>query len=323
VALALAVAWVALITLPVRWLRGPAHARWDWKTELSTGVFRRAVRGVAHDFARVRRLTNIGDMTPWMRVRVSLSHTSLGGRPAEELTPRNLRLGPVVLYLHGGGYVVCNPRSHRELAARVAWSTGCRTLSLDYRLAPEHPFPAALDDALAAIQALRDEGVQELWLVGDSAGGGLVASTLVAMRDRGLELPTGGVMLSPWVDLSERGLDPVTDSELDYLTTSIVRPYAEAYAADREHPLVSPLFADLGGLPPILVQLGGAETFLRQGQELVQRAREHGVDVTLQVGEGMVHVYQGFGFVVPEARRALRRVGAFVRGLKETGPDHV
>ncbi len=312
--LTLALFLVAVVTLPLRWLRGPAHRLWDWKTELIARLARGAVKAVGHDLGIARRLTTFGELSPWMRSRVQLAPGELAGRAVEVHQPQNAR-GPTILYLHGGGYSICNPRTHRDLAAQVAWSAGCRTVVLDYRLAPEHPYPAALEDALAACQALRDQGVQELWLAGDSAGGGLVACTLVALRDRALPMPTGAVMLSPWVDLTERGLDPALDSELDYLNTAVLRRYAQAYL-DRQapqDPLVSPVGADLRGLPPMLIQAGGAETMRDQVVAFAERAQASGAQVELDVAEGMVHVYQSLSAVVPQGREALRRIGAFVR----------
>src|SRR5436309_7522900 len=184
--------------------------------------------------------------------------------PAEWLAPPSARADIVVLYLHGGGYVIGSPRSHRHLAAAIARSAGTRALLLDYRLAPEHPFPAALEDSVAAYQWLLGQGIapERVVVAGDSAGGGLTVATLLALRDRGLPRPAGGVCISPWVDLTNSAASYVTRAVADPIVTrDAIEGLTQAYigAGDRKAPLVSPLYADLRHLPPLLVQVGGAE----------------------------------------------------------------
>src|SRR5207302_1942070 len=208
-------------------------------------------------------------------------------RPAEWLTPPGARTDAVVLYFHGGGYAIGSPRSHRHLAAAIARAAGIRALLLDYRLAPEHPFPAALDDAVEAYQWLLARGLApgRIVLGGDSAGGGLTAATLIALRDRGLPRPGGGICISPWVDLTCSGASYATKAATDPIVTREGgEASAQAYvgAGDRKAPLVSPLFADLRNLPPLLIHVGSEEVLLDDAIGLGARARAAGVDAKVE-----------------------------------------
>ena len=239
-------------------------------------------------------------------------------RPAEWLTPPGVRTDAVVLYLHGGGYVIGSPRSHRHLAAAIARAAGTRALLLDYRLAPEHPFPAALEDALAAYQWLLGQGLApgRVVIAGDSAGGGLTMAVLLALRDRGLPRPAGGVCISPWVDLTCSGRSYATKAAADPIVTREgVAGMAQAYIGDGDpkRPLVSPLYADLRNLPPLLVQVGGDEVLLDDALGLGERARAAGVDVTVEEWPAMVHVWHWFLPMLDEAERAIGVIGTFVR----------
>jgi acetyl esterase/lipase len=225
---------------------------------------------------------------------------------------------PTVLYLHGGGYYFCSPQSHRSLVYALAVRSGARTFSLDYRLAPEHRFPAALDDALAAYRCLLADGTPAASIViaGDSAGGGLALATLVALRDGGEPLPAAAVLFSPWTDLAATGETLTTNSGLDpmFYGPAIARA-AAIYAgdADRRHPYMSPLYADFAGLPPLFIQVGSTEVLLDDARRAAHKAQEAGVAVTCEVWPKMPHVWQLFTPFVPEARRALDRAAAFVR----------
>ena len=192
---------------------------------------------------------------------VAIETTTAPGRPAEWLRPPGARPDAVMLYLHGGGYVIGSPRSHRHLAAAIARAAGVSGLLLDYRLAPEHPFPAALDDAVAAYQWLLGRGVapDRVVVAGDSAGGGLTVATLLALRERGLPRPAGGVCISPWVDLTCSGATYGTKAAVDPIVTrESVAMMSQAYAGsgDPKAPLLSPLYAHVRDLPPLLVQVG-------------------------------------------------------------------
>jgi epsilon-lactone hydrolase len=241
-----------------------------------------------------------------------------GGVLAEWVSVAGASGDAVLLYLHGGGYCIGSINTHRGMAARLAQACRARALNLDYRLAPEHPHPAAVDDAVAAYRWLLDRGVAPAQIVlgGDSAGGGLVMATLLALRDAGHPLPVAGFCLSPWVDLECSGETMTTKADVDPMVGKDgLTEMAAAYAGDHElrHPLVSPLHADLSGLPPLLIQVGTAETLLDDAVRLADRARNAGMDVRLEAWDDLVHVFQAFAPMVPEAVEAIDGIGRFVR----------
>ena len=250
---------------------------------------------------------------------VTIETVTAPARPAEWLRPPGTRTDAAVLYLHGGGYVIGSPRSHRHLAAAIARAAGTAALLVDYRLAPEHPFPAALDDAVAAYQWLLGRGLtpSRIVVAGDSAGGGLTVATLLALRDRGLPRPAGGVCISPWVDLTCSGATYATKAAVDPIVTrESVAMMAQAYAGatgDPKAPLLSPLYADLRGLPPLLVQVGSDEVLLDDALGLGERARAAGVDVPVEEWPAMIHVWHWFLPMLAEAERAVGVIGTFVR----------
>jgi phosphinothricin tripeptide acetyl hydrolase len=226
--------------------------------------------------------------------------------------------GRVVLYLHGGGYVIGSPRSHRHLAAAIAAAGQASALLLDYRLAPEHPYPAAVDDATAAYRWLLEQGVAPGHVVigGDSAGGGLTVATLLALRDPRLPLPAGGVCISPWVDLTFSGASYRTRAAVDPIVKrpgidEMARAYLGATAA--QTPLASPLFADLRGLPPLLIHVGSDEVLLDDAVQLADRAKTAGVDATLEVWDRMIHVWHWFLPMLDEAQGAVDGIGRFIQ----------
>lgn len=223
----------------------------------------------------------------------------------------------VVLYLHGGGYVIGSLVSHRELVARIARASGARALSVDYRLAPEHPFPAAVDDAVSAYRWLLAQGVPPHGIViaGDSAGGGLTLATLVALRDAGEPLPAAGVCLSPWVDLEGVGDSMTSRDAIDPMVHKAALVQMAAHylnGADPRTPLAAPLYAALGGLPPLLIQVGEAETLFDDSTRFAEEAKAAGVEVTLQTWPELFHVFQAFS-MLPEAHQATDRIGTYIR----------
>ena len=249
---------------------------------------------------------------------VTIDRVTTPTRPAERLRPPGVRTDAAVLYLHGGGYVIGSPSSHRHLAAAIARAAGVQALLLDYRLAPEHPFPAALDDALAAYQWLQTQGVapNRIIVAGDSAGGGLTMATLLALRDRKLPRPAGGVCISPWVDLTCSGASYATRASADPIVTREgIQMMAQAYvgSGDRKAPLVSPLFADLHDLPPLLIQVGSDEVLLDDALVLGRRALAAGVTVQVEEWPTMIHVWHWFLSMLDEAERAVAGIGDFVR----------
>lgn len=250
--------------------------------------------------------------------RTRLEAVDAGGVPAEWVRPDDTRADRVVFYLHGGGYVLGSPATHRLLVARIARACDAHGLTVDYRLGPEHAFPAALNDAVAAYRWLLKTGVAPASIViaGDSAGGGLTAATLVALRDAGVALPAAGVCLSPWTDLTLTAPSMTTRAAADPMVSrETLAPMAEAYlhGADPETPLASPVFADLTGLPPLLIQVGGREVLLDDATRLAERARAAGVDVTLERWDEMIHVWQAFAPIITEADEAVAKIGTFVR----------
>jgi monoterpene epsilon-lactone hydrolase len=224
--------------------------------------------------------------------------------------------GTVLLYFHGGGFVFGSLRTHGNLIGALARATRARTLAFDYRLAPEHPAPAALEDALAAYRYLLAQHVpaERIVLAGDSAGGTLVLNTLLALRDAGEPLPAAGVAISPWVDLACSGASFQTNSSFDFVGEAHCRLAAASYLAgiDPQRPDVSPCFAEFEGLPPVLVQAGEAEVLIDQVQAFAQRAKAAGADVRLAVYPDMVHVWHMLRSVTADAQRALDEIGAFV-----------
>ena len=241
---------------------------------------------------------------------VAVTQVEAGGVPTDLLVPPGAREDRPVLYLHGGAYVAYSPRSHREVAARIGRAAGRAVLVPDYRLAPEHPFPAALDDALAAYRWLRERG--PVALAGDSAGGGLSLALALRLRDLGEPLPERLALLSPWTDLSLAQPTDVDDVSLDAARLlAAARNYAGAH--ELSEPLLSPVHADLTGLPPLHVEVGSGEILLADSTRLVDAARAAGVEVALVVGEGLPHVFQVFAST-PEAQESTDRIGRFLAG---------
>jgi acetyl esterase/lipase len=245
-----------------------------------------------------------------------------GGVPAEWITTPETVDERVVCYLHGGAYVRGSLNTHRELISRLARAARARALAVGYRLAPENPFPAAVEDSTGAYRWLISAGVDPARVViaGDSAGGGLTLATLVALRDAGDPLPAATVCLSPWVDLEMLGESMTTRDGVDPMIhrDSLVLA-AKAYLgdADPRTPLAAPLYADLRGLPPLLIQVGTAETLLDDATRLAEQASAAGLDVILEPWDEMFHVWQFCASMLPEGQQAVDRIGEFV--LKHTG----
>lgn len=238
--------------------------------------------------------------------------------PAEWVIAPEADSDRVVLYLHGGGFVIGSINTHREMVSHISRAARARCLMIDYRLAPEHPFPAGLEDSQTAYRWLLDQGYNpgNVVIAGDSAGGGLTVSTLLALRDNGDPLPAAGVCLSPWVDLEGLGESMTGNAVNDpQVERQGILAMAEQYlaGADPRTPLAAPLYADFEGLPPLLIQVGTAETLLDDSVRLAAKAREGGVDVILEPWEDMFHVWQFVASIVPEAREAVAVIGKFVR----------
>jgi len=258
-----------------------------------------------------------GDLYPLPGDAV-VSPVDAGGVPARWITFPGPDAGRVLLYLHGGGYQLGSFRSHGELAARLGRASGRRVVLPEYRLAPEHPFPAAVDDVLAVWRWLRGWAglaAGAVAVAGDSAGGGLALALMTTLRDSGQDLPAAAVLMSPWTDLSSSGAS-ITEREGEdpILTPDEIREFAATYlaGADPRSPLASPLFARLDGLPPLLIQVGTAELLLSDSEELAKSASAAGVDVTVALCEGAPHGYPAM-LGTPEAAEATDQAGAFLR----------
>jgi len=268
---------------------------------------------------RLRQEKAAGWLPKSQRVRVS--PVDMGGLSAAWVTCVEPSQG-VLLYLHGGAYALGSIDTHREFLGRLTVATRLKVLAINYRLAPEHHFPAAVEDSLRAYRWLLGQGTASSSLVvgGDSAGGGLALATLMALRDAGEPLPACAMCLSPWVDLTlsspsihkHAGSDPL-------LSPDLLARYAGFYAGgwDKRHSLISPLFADLHGLPPLMIQVGTAEILLDEAVRLAEKADAAGVEVQLSTWEGLFHVFQLVSFL-PESKKSLEKITAFIAKHIET-----
>jgi epsilon-lactone hydrolase len=249
---------------------------------------------------------------------VTTSSGRLGGIPVVNVEAAGADRASVIFYLHGGAYAIGTAASSVGLASDLARRAGARLVTVDYRLAPEHPHPAAIDDAVAAYRGLLDSGVaaSAIAIAGESAGAGLAAATLVALKHAQLPQPSGAVLMSPWADLTLSGESITGKAALDpALTPEGLRRRAVDYVAagDRTAELVSPIFADLTGLPPLLIQAGSHEILLDDATRLAARAAAADVAVRLEVTPGVPHVFQGFAAMLDEADAALTSAGEFLR----------
>lgn len=241
-----------------------------------------------------------------------------GGVPAEWISVPESIKDRVLLYFHGGGYVAGSINSHREYCVRLARASKTRVLLVGYRLAPEHPFPAALEDAVKAYQWLiSSEEIlpKNLVIAGESAGGGLTVATLLKLRDDNVELPIAGVSLSPFMDMAVTGDSLKTKAEIDPLATQEMLEFdAKLYLGgeDSRNPLASPLYADLKGLPPLYIQVGSAEILLDDSIRFVDAAKAAGVDVKFEIWDDMIHMFQMFATMAPEGQDAINKIGEFV-----------
>jgi len=256
---------------------------------------------------------------------VAFEKTTAGSAPAWWSRTQGAAEDRVLLYLHGGGYVIGDSWGYRPLWSGLAAACGARGLGVDYRLAPEHPFPAAVEDAAAAYRWLLDQGHApgSIVLAGDSAGGGLVVAALVEARRRGLPAPAGALVLSPWADLACEA-PSITEkaAEDPTLTTPGLVNCARQYLAGRPaaEPLASPVHAELEGLPPLLIQVGSVEILLDDAVRLARRAGAAGVDVRLEIWPGMPHVWHAFAFMLDEGRQAIESAGAFLKSRLDAAP---
>jgi monoterpene epsilon-lactone hydrolase len=310
-----------LVVLVRRLFRGRRHPLWSFRKELVAEIARNTTVRLLHVTPDVLR-QRLMPAPIALAVRLSVRHerSRHGSSYAEIFTPRGWTPSAcTLLYFHGGGYIAGSPATHRDLVARIARASGARCIVVDYRKAPEHPYPAPLDDGEAAYKELLASGTppERIFVGGDSAGGGMALAVMLRARQAGLPLPRAGVLLSPWVDLTRQGHSVAANAAFDYLTPESLE-YGVGYylqGHDPRDPEVSPLFADLAGLPPLLIQTGDAELFFSENQALAERAVAAGIEVVHQIEPGMVHVFQLFASFAPECGPAIDRIGAHMRDL--------
>jgi acetyl esterase/lipase len=276
------------------------------------------VTGADHIHAVRRRMEALGRLQP-ISPGVTVSPEKDCCIRAEWVVPDGVDRERVLLYIHGGAFIACSAATHRPLVARLALASRTPALSICYRLAPEHPFPAALEDCLAAYRWLLASGIPPSAIVigGDSAGGNLTLTTLLALRDSGDPLPAGAFCLSPVTDMVSTGGSRLTKLKSDPIfgdladAGRLVEPYWQGQ--DPRNPLISPMYADLRGLPPLLFHVGEDEILLDDSVLFVERARAAGVDARVVVWPGMWHVFQAFFMFVPEAQESINQVGEFIQ----------
>lgn len=285
-----------LVRLALRWLR-------------------RRSRNESVDETR-RRIDRMAALGPKPPAHVETTAVDAGGVPADLVVAANARPGRHLLFLHGGAYRIGSRAAYRHFTWRLAAAARARVLAIEYRLAPEHPFPAALDDAVAAYRWLigRNVDSRQMLVMGDSAGGGLGLALLLRLRDRGERLPAGAIALSPWTDLALTGASLATNADADpMLDVTYLPRFAADYlaGADPHLPYASPLYGDLAGLPPCLIQVGSDEILRDDAVRMTEKLRAAGSPVDLEIWPRMPHVWHLFVPLLPEARRAIARIGAF------------
>ncbi len=250
---------------------------------------------------------------------VTYGEVDAGGVPSVWVTPIGCATDRVIVFTHGGGYVVGSRHTHRKVAGHLALAAGCRALVIDYRLAPENPHPAPVEDAVKVYRWLLDQGIQagHIATCGDSAGGGLCTSMVLKARDEGLPLPAAIMPLSPWYDMEGKGASIDGNAATDALVKrEILMGMAATFLgpASPTDPLANPLHANLSGLPPMLIQVGGDEALLDDSLRFAEQAKTAGVDVTVEVYPEMQHVFHFLAGRAPEADEAVAKLGAFVKG---------
>lgn len=264
---------------------------------------------------KLRRALDGGARLSSLPKSVQTQRTDIEHLPAEWLIPAQANDRSVILYLHGGGFAAGSIKSHRATVGRIAEAGKIRVLLIEYRLAPEHPFPAALQDALLAYDWLRKNGFEEIVLAADSAGGSLALATVSDLRTSQLPLPARLVCISPLIDVEGTGESAIANAKRDPWLTANAKSLFKYYVGqnDPRDPLISPLYADYTGFPPMLIFAGRDEILLSDATRLAEKARQAGVEVQLKVWEGMWHVFPFFAPFVPEASQAISEIGAFIQ----------
>lgn len=285
---------------------------------LSVENMRRSVSMNASQIPAVRRMLDLSASALYLPLGVQSKALKIGDMAAEWLTPKQADPKRVLLFLHGGGYAVGSLTTHRALAGKLAMMAGTQALLIDYRLAPEHPFPAALEDALHAYQWLLGHGyaADQIIVAGDSAGGGLSMALQLCLKDLQQPLPAGAVLFSPWVDLTFSGPEALVHQPHDpVVQAEQVREWAYAYAGQHPlwHPMISPLFGDLSGLSPVLIQASDCEVLTDDAVRLANALGDAQVETHLQLWPTVLHVWQLFWRYVPESLDALTHAADFMQ----------
>jgi acetyl esterase/lipase len=250
--------------------------------------------------------------------KTKIEKVSFNGISAEWICTKEAHERRVILYLHGGGYNVGSPNTHRELAAHISMASGAKILLPDYRLAPEHPFPSALEDATSAYRWLLNTGLTggDISIAGDSSGGGLSIATSISLRDAGEPSPASIVCISPWTDLEMSGNSIKTHAEIDPMVNlQSLKIMASNYIGDGDprSPLISPIHADLKGISPLLIHVGSDEMLLDDSTRIAEKAKSAEVDVTIKIYDQMWHAWHLNVRLMPEAKNAIKELGSFIR----------
>ena len=307
----------------------------SWQGRMATGLMRTFVKPFVARVPLTKRVMKFSQLcfdtvTLALPVHpdVHIAPADVGGVPGEWLIHgRNVIAGRVFLYFHGGGYFFGSPRSHRALTWRLSRGCRARVLALDYRQPPDWHYPAPLEDAVRAYRSLLEQGIQpeNIILGGDSAGGNLTLVTLIRLRELGLPLPAAAVLISPWADLTVTGESVMANASREpMIPVNALKFISRSYSNDDDpsSPLISPIYADLSGLPPMLIQVGSTEVLLSDAQRIAQNAIKAGVSCRLQVWEDMMHVFQALSGWVPEASLAVREIGSWVeQAISDAGGE--
>jgi len=282
--------------------------------ETLDAILRQSAFSVDSDVDEIRRLFREAVSAQPLPADVTVTEAALGGVPTAEIRVDRVESRHVVLYFHGGVYVISDAFLAAGLASEVGRRTHAKVISVDYRLAPEHPYPAAVDDALAAYEALLQNGIDpsDIVFAGESAGGGLAIATMVNARDHGLALPAAAYVMSPYVDLTLAGATMEAKGDVDpQLSRELLQPRVADYVQGQDAALglISPVFADLSGLPPLIIQAGSHEVLLDDAVRLAREAATADVEITLEITPGVPHVFQAYSALLDEAAAALDRAG--------------
>jgi len=304
-----------------RRLRGPLRPSWDENFETwATALHHYAKRSTALPLSVQRQAAHVAVPRP-EKSDARFEPVQARGVPGEWFHHGAADESRVLFYLHGGGYSIGSIESHRDVILGLSRASNMTGFAIDYRLAPEHPFPAQLEDALAAYRFLLERGVdpKRIVIAGDSAGGGLTLSTMLSLRDRGEPLPAAAFLISPWVDLEAGGSTMDHHEPYDYVSRRALAAYTRRFVSKRDvrNPLAAPLHAELEGLPPLLVHAGGAEVLLDDSRRIVERAKKAGVSVTLEVSDDMIHAWHLFASAFEVCRRDVLRAGKMLRDMLE------